>query len=114
MTWLILCLIAKSSTLVNVTFIAWWIVFAIMFWSLCTYEDEVATLFLKLASDMTMTVFGFEMKSLKILLSLFWWAVLAFIFLQFTILKRKQSENVFTKQKPRENSLLKEGRTSFK
>ena len=74
-TWtakLIPHLIEKSSILVEVAFIVWWIVLIMMFWLLHIYEIEVATLFLILASEMTNIVFEFEKKLSKISLSFFW------------------------------------------
>ena len=90
-TWtakLIPHLIEKSSILVEVAFIVWWIVLIMMFWLLHIYEIEVATLFLILASEMTNIVFEFEKKLSKISLSFFWWVDLASISLQFTMWKK--------------------------
>ena len=84
---------AESSTSVDVMFIAWWIVFAIMFWSLHMCEIEVVILFLILASNMTMIVLGFEIESLKILSSFFQWVVMASVSLQFTIVVATTSQD---------------------
>ena len=49
--WLIPHLIAKSSALVDNTFIVWWTVLVMISYPLCMCETEVVILFLILISD---------------------------------------------------------------
>ena len=102
--WLILLLMAKSSTSVDMTFIIWWIVFAIIFWPLHIYEIEVATLFIIMTLDMTITVFGFKMELSKILSNFF--GKQSWLLYSHDLLDgKKWSGNISFKWKLRESSL---------
>ena len=73
--WLILYLMAKSSTLVLVMWTAWWTVLAIGLLYVCICNIDIAVLFLILASMTTIAVEG-EFDNSMIMLSSCWVRVL--------------------------------------
>lgn len=80
-------------------------VLAIVLWSKQICDINIAILFLMLALEMTMIVLKFDSISLKFLSSLWKWAFLIFLSLQFTIWKEKWSGKLSTSLKPEESSL---------
>ena len=103
--WLIPHLIANNSASVEVKMIAWWIDLARILWLKHICNIKVATLFLMLALEIIVTVFGSNRESSKIFLRLQMWVFLISFSLQFTVWKEKQLEKLSTNQKPDESSL---------